>query len=175
MVTDLITSAPRPAARRQHGPAGVLAFASALADFKSYLQWIDCHTGQCGCGEGSETGSLVTAISTILAALENGSDSVTAISAAIGAWQEAREAAQAAGEQRREATRTAYERQAAEEKVTRTAACPYCTAPPGEPCHSATTTRKTRSWGHRGRWRLARSLNDGEADLPGKLPPAPRR
>jgi hypothetical protein len=100
----------------------------------------------------------------LLGELERGTEPLEAIIAMLEAWREARDDADRADRDRDERGRAAYWEHVAEEEISRKAECPHCGACPGAACRTTGEVRHMRSWSHRSRFRLARSLNDGAQD-----------
>ncbi len=151
--------------------AQVFAFARDLADFTACLE--DAVRSQGG------TALLAGAVLVLLKAAGDGRQLLDAIGEMLVTWQHGRqeadageEAAKADEAARREREQAWNERRAAEEEVTRTVECPSCGAPAGRVCRTAPRGHPS-SVSHRGRFRLARSLNDGAGSLPRPGTPFP--
>ena len=138
----------------------VLGFARDLADLRSYLDWLHNYEDR----SQEPYGPAVTALEALLQALEAGHGSVDSIRYALIAWREADKRQRDSEEKRRGWREADSERLAAEEAITRQVECPYCGSQPGASCRSTGESRQVQAYSHRGRFRLARSLNDGPPD-----------
>lgn len=99
--------------------------------------------------------------------LEHGADPIVALTAAFQAIGDANTALSQLEAASRQQAEARYAQRMAEEKLTQTVECPYCGEKPGKPCRSTGERQTARTESHKGRWRLARHLNDGYALVPG--------
>jgi hypothetical protein len=140
-----------------------LAFAGDLAGLRRELERSIYGDASC-CEYHADGEPLAAAFLVLLDELERGTEPVAAIVTTLAAWHEAHEGGERARIARRERGQAAYEKARADEEITRKAECPHCGAEPGTACRTVGEVRHMRSWSHRSRFRLARSLNDGAQD-----------
>jgi hypothetical protein len=142
--------------------AASIAFADDLAALRQHLE--GSSYGDASCEYHADGEPLATAFLVLLDELERGTEPVAAIITTLAAWHDARSDAERKGHARRERGYAAWQEARAEEEITRKAQCPDCGAIPGVACRTTGEARHVRSWSHRSRFRLARSLNDGAHD-----------
>lgn len=156
--SELIAPGPTETPKRARRPRrqGVLALARELAEFESFLDWAEANDYDHG-----YLAVLAAACRSLLRGIEDGSEASAVVSEALGAWRDAMDERERHEAREREASRAEFDRLMAEEELSRTAECPYCGAEPGLPCRTVSQRGAVLTYCHRGRYRLARSLNDG--------------
>lgn len=140
----------------------MLQFARDLGRLEEHLEW--ARRGQGDGRSGDVATEIATSFLALLRALTNGIEPVPAIAEAIRVLDEARSHSRTLWETQNARTQEHRERMWAEEEITQKVECPHCGAAPGASCRTTGPARQVKTESHRGRYRLARSLNDGAAD-----------
>lgn len=138
-------------------PVNPLQFARDVARLRERLEPWTCEYLPIEEQSASKTGFLV-----LLNELTNGTEPVTAVVKAMRAhdrvYENKHDHFEAVGKQRMsEAAELA-----AEEEITRKVECPYCGVSAGMKCRGTGASGGLKNKSHRDRYRLARSLNDGQ-------------
>ncbi|MGW0993513.1 zinc finger domain-containing protein [Streptomyces sp. NPDC002523] len=140
----------------------MLQFARDLGRLEEHLEWARrAH----GAGQyGDVAAEIATSFLTLLRGLTNGIEPVAAIAEASRVLDETRRQSRALWDAQIARAQEHRERVQAEEEITQKVECPHCGAASGAPCRTTGPARQVKTESHRGRFRLARSLNDGAAD-----------
>ncbi|SBT89393.1 hypothetical protein GA0115233_100940 [Streptomyces sp. DI166] len=137
-------------------PINMLQFSRDLAHLEEVLTQAAYSIGPNGFERSAKAASYLT----LLRALTDGAEPVPAIAEALRVYKEVRQQKYEIWASRAELEKERHERLMAEEEITRKVECPYCGAAPQTSCRSVGSSRSVRTESHRGRYRLARGLDD---------------